>query len=350
LNKVEVESYLKSFFLFFFSISILITTIFYINYTKEELSLKENILSDMRICNFDLKCEKFKIDFVPAGQKSYLKLYQNENHLYTQFPISGAKKNVLEVRFLKKDYEKALWEIKSFLLLEYIVVILVVMLFAAAFSYFSLAPLRNSLRLTQEFVKDILHDFNTPLSTLRLNASMLKREIPNNDKLQRIEKSIFSVLQLQSHLRSYLNNDKSKKEFFKLREILKENISILEKNYPNLQFYVDLDECDVNTHKDALLRIIDNLISNAVKYNKKDGSIRIIYKKNQKILEIKDTGRGIKNPSKIFDRFYKEQERGIGIGLNIVKKLCEELGISVSVESKLGEGSTFYLNIKPIIV
>lgn len=327
---------------------ILITTIFYINFTKEELGLKENILSEMRICNFDLKCEKFNIDFVKVGKKDYHTLYQSQDGLYAQFPITGSNQNALEVRFSQKKYTQDLWKIKKGLLIEYLLIMSIVLLLAAGFAYLSLSPLRKSLQQTQEFVKDILHDFNTPLSTLRLNASMLKREIPENDKLNRIEKSVFSVLQLQSHLRSYLNHDKNEKEYFRLSDILQENISVLEKNYPNLSFCTKLDDCELYTYKDAFMRIIDNIISNAVKYNKQNGSISIVYKKDKKILEIQDTGKGIKNPSKIFERFYKEQDRGIGIGLNIVKKLCEELNIDISVESEVNIGSTFYLNIKSL--
>ena len=100
-------------------------------------------------------------------------------------------------------------------------------------------------------------------------------------------------------------------------------------------------------NKDAFSRIIDNLLSNAYKYNKKDGFIKIILK--DKLLIIEDSGKGIKNPSKIFDRFYKENDRGIGIGLHIVKKLCDELDIKVSVKSEIGKGSIFYLDLKSIM-
>ncbi len=328
---------------------ILITTIFYINFTKEEIALKSNILSEMRICNFDLKCEKFKIDFVTVGKKDYHTLYQNEDALYAQFPITGANKNALKVSFSQSSFSQALWKIQRELLIEYLMMMFVVLLLATGFAYVSLRPLRKSLQQTQEFVKDILHDFNTPLSTIRLNTSMLKREIPNNDKVDRIEKSVSSVLHLQSHLKAYLNNSQNEKEHLQLSKLLKENISLLEKNHPNISFYSDLNDCELYTYKDAFMRIIDNLLSNAVKYNKHNGSVSIIYKNSTKILEIKDTGKGIKEPSKIFNRFYKEQERGMGIGLNIVKKLCEELNITISVESKIGIGSSFYLNISPLL-
>ena len=93
--------------------------------------------------------------------------------------------------------------------------------------------------------------------------------------------------------------------------------------------------------------MIDNILSNAFKYNKKNGSVDISYRNT--VLEIKDTGKGIKNPKRVFDRFYKEQERGIGIGLHIVKKLCEELDVAITLSSKIEVGTLFELSLKNII-
>ena len=103
----------------------------------------------------------------------------------------------------------------------------------------------------------------------------------------------------------------------------------------------------VETNRDAFSRIIDNLLSNAGKYNKKGGKVSIRFENQTLIIE--DTGKGIKNPKRVFDRFYKEQERGIGIGLHIVKKLCDELKIEIRLQSKIDEGSTFILNLQKLI-
>ena len=81
--------------------------------------------------------------------------------------------------------------------------------------------------------------------------------------------------------------------------------------------------------------------------HKKNG--KVILKVEKNILQIEDTGKGIKNPSKVFTRFYKEQERGIGIGLHIVKKLSDELGININVDSVVGRGTVFSLDLKNLI-
>jgi len=88
---------------------------------------------------------------------------------------------------------------------------------------------------------------------------------------------------------------------------------------------------------------LDNLISNAFKYNKKNGFIKV-YLENKK-LYIEDSGIGIKNPKKVFNRFYKENERGIGIGMSIVKKLADEFKIKIEIKSKINKGTIIILDL-----
>jgi signal transduction histidine kinase len=84
-------------------------------------------------------------------------------------------------------------------------------------------------------------------------------------------------------------------------------------------------------------------MSNASKYNKDEGTVKVVLK--NKLLTIEDSGVGIKNPQEIFQRYYKEGNKGIGIGLHIVQKLCEELNINIKVESSLDVGTKFTLDL-----
>ncbi|RUM68807.1 MAG: sensor histidine kinase, partial [Sulfurovum sp.] len=104
----------------------------------------------------------------------------------------------------------------------------------------------------------------------------------------------------------------------------------------------------MHTNKDAFIRIIDNILSNAGKYNSADGHVNIVFENHN--LLISDTGKGIKNISKVFDRYYKEQDRGIGIGLHIVKKLCDELMISIHIQSKQMKGTKITLDLTHVLV
>jgi len=349
LKKVEIESLLKSFTLFFISQLILVGAIFFIDYKREVQVLDENMFSKMRICSFNLKCSEFEIDFADAESNELYRLNKTKDALSAYFSIANSSKNVLKIYLPIEKYNSKLNNLREKIFLQFVIVLLVIIILSSFFSLYTISPLRNALRLTEEFIKDILHDFNTPISTLRLNVSMLESEIGSNKKINRIEKSVQNILNLQSHLKSYLDNHEAQKEQFDLDSFLKERVSLLESNYNGIKFYVELKE-DVKlfTNKEAFTRIVDNILSNAAKYNKQEGKVIVLFKGN--ILEIKDTGKGIKNPKKVFDRFYKEQERGIGIGLHIVKKFCDELRISISLKSKIGEGSSFYLDLRELIL
>ena len=345
LSKVEVESLVKSFLLFFSSLGVLTGILFYINYTKDVQTLNETLFSQMRVCSFDLNCEQFVIDFVEKENQELYYLYNDEKGLSSYYPLPNSDKFLMLIHLNYEQYTLRLESLKQDALTHFFIILGVVFILSMLFSFYALYPLKNALLLTQEFIKDILHDFNTPLSSLRLNSAMLKKQIGENQKVDRIEQSVQTILNLQDHLRSYLQNHTLQKEEFDLSELLEARISVMEKNYANIHFYAHLQKQKLFANKEAFIRIMDNILTNAAKYNKKDGSITVSYDKEHFILSIADTGVGIANPKRIFERFYKEQERGIGIGLHIVKKLCDELGIKLLVKSKLTEGSTFTLNL-----
>ena len=101
-------------------------------------------------------------------------------------------------------------------------------------------------------------------------------------------------------------------------------------------------------NKDDFIRIFNNLISNAIKYNKIGGTIEISLQNN--ILKISDTGIGIeKNKLEdIYKRYYRatQEQGGFGIGLNIVNKICKIYNIKINVESQINKGTSFTLLFK----
>lgn len=344
MKKVELESLIKSFLLFFISQTLLVGALFFLEYNKEIQALDDKLFNEMRVCSYDLKCDEFGIDFVSKEKFELYKLYKDDTGLNSYFSIGNSEKNALKIYYTKKKYTHKLDEVKKSLEVEFLFVLLVIILFSLVFSVYTLSPLRNALKMTEEFIKDILHDFNTPLSTLRLNLSMLKSELGESKKISRIENAVQNILNLQSNLRSYLTNHELQKEEFELREFIEERVALVEKNYKGIAYSIDVPDHRVNLNRDSFARVVDNILSNAGKYNKVDGKVNISYEANKLI--IKDTGKGIKNPKKVFERFYKEQERGIEIGLHIVKKLCDEMDISISLTSEVGVGSSFVLEFK----
>lgn len=312
---------------------------------KEIQTLDERVFSEMRICSFDLACEKYKINFVLTQDRELYRLYKTPQALSSYFAIPNSTLNSMEIYYPVEKYNLELKEILKESLISLFFAMSAVLIFSILFSLYTLYPLRNALHLTQEFVKDILHDFNTPLSTLRLNASMLDKEGIKSAKISRIQKSVQTILNLQENLRAYLNNTALQKEELDLGELITHRLEILSISYGRLHLQNRVAKRVVFTNRDAFTRIIDNLLSNAAKYNKEDGTVEVYMEDRDNVLCIKDSGKGIKNPAKVFDRFYKEQDIGIGIGLHIVKKLSQELGIELKIKSAINQGTTFYLKL-----
>ncbi len=109
----------------------------------------------------------------------------------------------------------------------------------------------------------------------------------------------------------------------------------------------------------TLTRILRNLVSNAVKYNRPNGEVNIEYSDNDSFwqLHVSDTGIGIaqKDLSRLFERFYraddsrtKQKVSGTGLGLSIVKEMVDAIGGRIDVKSQRGVGSTFTVNF-PIV-
>ncbi len=319
-------------------------------YEQRVQNLNEQIFSKMKLCSYTLNCHEFTIDFTKKSKKiETYKLYHDKEALKSYYPLPGSQKNLLVILLEQQKYQKQIDAIKASVYKEVAIVEVVVFILSILFSLFSLRPLYKALHLTEEFIRDILHDFNTPISTILLNVSMMQKRYKDDPKFHRITAAIETLLMLQQNLKSYLHQSIVEDEVFKLNELVKTRVDSLAKNQKNIQIIFDIpNNIAVKTNKESFIRIIDNIVSNAIKYNKPNGSVTLSY--HGKKLIIEDSGIGIKNPSRVFERFYKEHERGIGIGLHIVQKLCKHLNISISVESEVGVGSKFVLDLSKIVL
>jgi signal transduction histidine kinase len=107
--------------------------------------------------------------------------------------------------------------------------------------------------------------------------------------------------------------------------------------------YADLSV--VQADRRALRSILDNLLSNAIRYTPPDGEILLGAEETKNFVQftVRDTGRGIEAErlSTIFDRFNPFSESGSGLGLALARRLIESLGGQIAVESRLGHGTTF---------
>ena len=348
MKKYEIESLLKNFFLFFILLEILISVIIWQQFNHEKRALDDQIQTQMKLCSYSMKCDDFDLDFVPLSEAEETShLYKNSN-IYSYFTVPTVDDYLMKVSLTQKQYTVKIDSIKNNLIYNMLFSSFIILVLALLFSLYALKPLKKALNLNEEFVKDILHDFNTPISSMVINFKLLKKESGENKKINRLENNIETILTLQKNLQTFLKGINTQKEQFFLNDLLQNRIQYFSVLHPDISYALLTENIQLDTNKDAFTRIIDNILSNAGKYNIINGTVAISL--DQHVLSIKDSGIGIINPSKIFERFYKEQDRGIGIGMHIVKKLCDELSIRISIKSQEKKGTTVMLDLSEVMV
>ncbi len=337
----EKESLAKSFLLFFVVIELFLSFIFYNYYKLEEEHLSEHLFLEMKNYSFLFEDDRFDIDLVPKEDEHKLyELYFDKEHLYILVPFEQGQEDVLKIFYPTKKYNTLLQYIQTDILWQLARLSIIALLISLLFSFYALNPLRKSLLLLEEFIKDIIHDLNTPLTAILINLKMMDAK---STEVQSISQSAKTISMLHKNLDSYLKNMKFENEKFSLKDVVKEQVTFFSSIYDYLTWEIEVDDIVITSDKNAFSRVIYNLLSNACKYNTTNGFIKI--KTQNRILSISNSSYGIKNPSKIFDRFYKESDRGLGIGLHIVEKLCTELGIKKKLEVK-DKIVTVFLEIK----
>ena len=329
----EKESLLKSFILFFLVIELFLSFIFYHYYKIEEEHTKENLFLEMKNYSLFFNDTRFDIDIVDkdAEHKPY-ELYSDASSLYILIPFTANIKDRLKIFYPKTAYGALLEKMRYAMLRQFLFLSFIAVLISLLFSFYVLSPLRRSLELLEVFIKDIIHDLNTPLTSILINLKMMDA---SSEEVESIGNSAKTIAMLHHNLDSYLKEATFERERFDMEALVREQVAFFAPMYDYLRWEVEIGELLIKSDRNALARVIYNLLSNACKYNTEDGFVNI--RLTDRTLTISNSSYGIRNPSRIFERFYKEGERGLGIGLHIVEKLCTELGIGkdITVEKNI---------------
>lgn len=233
-----------------------------------------------------------------------------------------------------------------------VMIAIIVALFV--FSFFLLrnfsAPFENLNRQLDHFIKDSMHEINTPLSIINLNVDLFANKFGENKYLGRIKSASKTLATIYDDM-DYLVKEgrvKDNRSMIDFSEFIQGRVEYFQEvsNLKQIALNTNI-ESDImyEFSKTKLQRIVDNTISNAIKYSNDNSDIEIdVYTDGPHIIfRVKDNGHGIEDIHKIFSRYYRENESkgGFGIGLNIVKQIIDEENILLSVESIPGEGATF---------
>ena len=215
-----------------------------------------------------------------------------------------------------------------------------------------LKPMRDSLVLLDKFIKDTTHELNTPLTAILSNIEMMDTNLmakTNIIKLNRINIAAKTVTNLYKDL-TYLILEKEKENdnvHVNIKLLLEDRIEyfMILAESKKLIYKTNLRPAMIFIDKRKLTRVIDNLISNAIKYNKRDGVIGLTLRQGELI--VWDTGLGIdKNKIElIFDRYsrFNKTVGGFGVGLSIVRQIIDEYELKIEVISKVNIGTRISL-------
>jgi signal transduction histidine kinase len=211
-------------------------------------------------------------------------------------------------------------------------------------------PFKAVNKKLDNFIKDSIHEINTPLSIINVNVDMYNRKFEANKYTNRIKAATKVLSNIYNDMDYLIKHDRVDYQIEKinLSEALEERIDYFTEIalLKDININVDIkNDVKLIINAKQLQILIDNNISNAIKYSYPNSTININLKiKNSGyLLEFIDYGIGIKDTDKLFTRYYREESTtgGFGIGLNIVKSILDQYNITLNIKSELKKGSTF---------
>jgi two-component system OmpR family sensor kinase len=377
LNKTQKKTFVLFLSLYIVSTYILLSTIAYFYYKSQKQYLHVQVhfnlhekanelaakLDSIRIINLDnnsYSSKEFQVDFLNhqgnifgENKKSYPKRVLKSGSFDIQKACLVAKKiNTIQedlwgfaiVDKTLKDKENALIKEIAFI---FILIGIIVSILGFLLSKLFLRPINNYIKELNTFIKDINHELNTPITSLIMSSKQLDKTF--DKKL--VKSVVISTKQLYEIYKSLIEINfevEDKEDKLDLKVIMQESIDYFNEILisKNITVITNLESTEYLANKDKIQRVFNNLISNAIKYSYPNSSIKIDLA--QGIINIEDNGIGIKeeHQDKIFERGYQANEltRGYGIGLDVIRRICYQYDIKISLESKANVKTIFTLD------
>ncbi len=229
--------------------------------------------------------------------------------------------------------------------------------------------LENNEKTRRDFIANVSHDLRSPLTSMQgFLIALLDGTIPQEKQYKYLKIVLEETYRLSRLTEGIgdLNRAESScilldLEDFDVNELIRENITIFEPQLQGKKVAIKAifaeQQTMVRGDRDKISRVIQNLMSNAIKFSDLGGSIEVettLAERNKVLVSVKDYGDGIpaKDQKYVFDRFYKGDatrnldKSGSGIGLSIVRDFMQAHGEKVTLKSVEGEGATFIFTLQ----
>jgi nitrogen fixation/metabolism regulation signal transduction histidine kinase len=213
----------------------------------------------------------------------------------------------------------------------------------------------------REMAKQIAHEIKNPLTPMKLNIQLLERVVNTNPEkaqkmVQRVSKTLIEQIDSLAHIASefstFAKMPKANKEQLLLNELVNNAYSLF-KEEENVQLYLDMteEECFVYADKTQIMRVLNNLLKNAIQAIPDDqpGIIKVALQMiNQTVLiRVSDNGCGIPDAQKddIFVPNFTTKSSGTGIGLAMSKTIVQMAKGKIYFQSEEGKGTDFFVEL-----
>lgn len=257
----------------------------------------------------------------------------------------GSKYIIVEVPDDRVWFEQIRYKIAISFLLAFIFMMILGYFILRLF----LKPMRDALHLLDRFIKDTTHELNTPVTAIITNIEMIDKSSLDDrllKKINRIEIGAKTISNIYEDLTFVTLNNQiiSNNEEINLSNVLRQRIEYFNSiaTMKKISFDINIEDdvfliCDMK----KITKLIDNILSNAIKYNKIAGFIKVNLDDN--ILSIEDSGKGIakENLETLFERYsrFDKSVGGFGIGLNIVSLIAKEYNLKIDIKSQINVGT-----------
>ena len=321
------------------------------DFIPEKLS-KENIkyalLDKDKKVIFSYLDERFEIDYSKN-------IYENSNYKYF---ITTLNEENIPIKYIIIESCQVVNDknsIRILILIKLIVSSIFIACVGYLLSKILLNPARKRVDSMDKFIKDSAHELNTPISVLMTSVSMLKNGKNPEKMMKYILSSSKQISQIYNdiHFSAFNEINEDVFEEFDLKDLVSESVDYFNdiSITKNIQINSNLFSCCIKMDRTKTQKLVNNLISNAIKYSYKDSIIEVTLKDN--ILSVKDFGRGIseEEQKEIFKRYKRgnNNEGGFGIGLDIVKRICNEYNLILNLKSQINKETIFSIDFSSIV-
>lgn len=226
-----------------------------------------------------------------------------------------------------------------------------------------LLRIKKSFEMEKNFSASASHELKTPLSIMKSSIQVLKlSDNPTieeyEENIEVIEENIEKLIDIVNSLLLLTSSDTGLFEKINIKDVTDKIILDYKNdlNSKNINIVNNIQGCNINSNKSLINCVFENIISNAIKYNKPYGRIDIDFKDEKDYIKfiIKDTGIGISkdNLQNIFNPFFREDIsrskniNGNGLGLSLVKNILEKINGNILIESEKNLGTEVLLILK----